>query len=249
MTRIVVTAILIVSTLWGSIATNLNPFKFDFWGLVVWPYMLAISTPFWCIAYLEIREAWCAARGQRSAYIAKFYKAQNETIINTACCGLIFSFIYWVVPIKYSWNSLDIAGLGLPFYISGIMNVRRLTEAKIANLKPKRAPIYLLLSLYIIFTMVAIYFMAINSAGGFKPYQAIWLQITIFCNGFFFLILSGKSLYFVNNAKMEFPSYIIDAFPVFIVSRFKILPLLAEEVEKWNRHMANEKRSQRKKKR
>jgi hypothetical protein len=238
-TKYLVVVALLIGTIWG--------FALPSSGLLQATYKLGFGSVMWGVATLYLCDFAAALTGRSSPYWQKFY-AENK--IDLYVCGIIGMTLILVLrlsPERYSWYSLDLALLGLPFFLYAIFAIHECATIKVAGHKfPTRARVALCLVFAGLYAFTILVLLNVQSKA-MPEYEALWYQISIFCGGLSALIFARQIPYMLKQGKVE-PS------PVFLAlfSGMKSSPGIyleaARAAQQWNRHVKLEKAALRKEK-
>jgi hypothetical protein len=147
----------------------------------------------------------------------------------------------------YSWYSLDLAMLGLPFFLYAIFAIQECATIKVAGHKfPLRARITLSLVFASLYAITILILLNVQSKT-MPEYEALWYQINIFCGGLSALIFARQIPYMLKQGRIE-PSPVL----LSVFSSMKSSPGIyveaARAAQQWNQHVKLEKATKRKEK-
>lgn len=238
-TKYLVVVALLIGTIWGFLLPSR--------GLLQAMYKLSFGSVTWGIATLYLCDFAAAITGHSSPYWEKFYAENKTDLYVCGIMGLALVLLFALPAERYSWYSLDLAMLGLPFFLYAIFAIQECATIKVAGHKfPLRARIALCLIFAGLFAITILILLNVQSKT-MPEYEALWYQINIFCGGLSALIFARQIPYMLKQGTLE-PS------PVFLAlfSGMKSSPGIyveaARAAQEWNQQIKLEKAALRKEK-
>jgi len=238
-TKYLVLGAILTGTIWGLFLPSS--------GLFQATYKFVFGSVMWGVATVYLCDFTMALAGRSSPYWQKFY-AENKT--DLFVCGLIGLALVVLMTLpseRYSWYNLDLALLGLPFFLYAIFAIHECATISVAG---RKLPLSARVSLYILFASMFVITMLVLrhvQSRTMPEYEALWYQITIFCSGIAALIFARQIPYMLKQGKIE-PSPVLLA----LFSSMKCSPGIYAEAarvsEHWNQQIKLEKAALRKKK-
>lgn len=215
-----------------------------------WNFLAALSpfdlgTPMWGVATIYIIDFVAALRGRNSPYMIEFYNSVKRDLTVSAIWGVTLFSILYLLPMKYSFSSLDIASFGMPLLICSVFAlIDGGTISIFKNRLPKRV-VFVLIAMvcgsYIYFA----YLLLEIGGNHFSPSKALWYQITILCTSFSAFIGSYLIRFVLVKQRLEVSPVILRLFEKMPGSSGQY-KLTAEMAQSWNQHVDELKEKSRK---
>lgn len=238
-TKYLVVVALLIGTIWG--------FSLPSSGLLQATYEMGFGSVMWGVATLYLCDFAAALTGRSSPYWQKFYNENKTDLYVCGITGLTLVLVLTLSPERYSWYSLDLALLGLPFFLYAIFAIHECATIEIAGHKlPLGVRIALCLVFAILYALTILVLLNVQSKT-MPEYEALWYQISIFCSGLSALIFARQIPYMLKQGKVE-PSPVFLALFSGIKSSFGIYAEIARAAQQWNEHVKLEKAEKRKEK-
>lgn len=238
-TKYLMIGAILIGTIWGLFLPSS--------GLLQSTYKLAFGSAMWGVATLYLSDFAVALAGGSSPFWQKFYADNKTDLFVCGITGLTLLLLLTLSSERYSWYSIDLALLGLPFFLYAIFAIHECATIKVAG---RRLPLRIRMALCILFaSLYAITILVLLSVQSktMPEHEALWYQISIFCSGLSALIFSRQIVYMLKQNKIE-PSPVLLA----VFSSMKFSPGIYAEVaraaQQWNQHVIREKAKLRKEK-
>jgi len=238
-TKYLVLVAIIIGTIWGFFLPSSSLFQAT--------YKWVFGSVMWGVATIYLCDFAMALVGRSSPYWQKFY-AENKT--DLFVCGVMgLTPVLLMTPSsgRYSWYNLDLALLGLPFFLYAISAIRKCATIKVAG---RTLPLRIRITLCTLFAsmyVVTIFVLRDVQSKTMPEYEALWYQITIFCSGLAALIFARQIPYMLRQGRIEPSPVLLDLF-----SSMKSSPGIyvdaARASQQWNQHIQLEKAALRKRK-
>jgi len=228
----------LIGTIWGLFLPSS--------GLLQATYKLGFGSVMWGAATLYLCDFSAAMTGRSSPYWKKFYAENKTDLYVCGFTGLTLVLLNLRSSDRYSWYSLDLALLGLPFFLYAISAIRECAAIKVAGHKlPLRVRATLCILFAGLYAITILILLNVQSKS-MPEYEALWYQISIFCAGLFSLIFARQIPYMLKHGAEPSP-ILLDMF-----SSMKFSPGIyaaaARAAQEWNQHVKLEKAALRKEK-
>jgi MFS family permease len=117
----------VIGTIWGLYLPSS--------GLLQATYKLGFGAVMWGVATLYLCDFVVALAGRSSPYWQKFYDDNKTDLYVCGITGLTLVLLVTLSSERYSWYSLDLALLGLPFFLYAIFAIHECATIKVAGRK------------------------------------------------------------------------------------------------------------------
>ena len=228
-----------IGTVWGMLLPSA--------GLLQATYKLVFGSLMWGVATLYLCDFAAALTGRSSPYWEKFYAEIKNDLFVCGVSGLTMILLVTRSYQQYSWYSLDLALLGLPFFLNAIVAIHECATIKVGGRTfPRRVRITLCTMLASLYAVITLILFDVQSKT-MPEHEALWYQISIFFAGVSALIFARQIPYMLKQGRIE-PS------PVFLrmfsgmKSSLGIYAQVALAAQHWNQQVKVEKAMHRREK-
>lgn len=210
-------------------------------------WIMSLGSSMWGVALIYLYDFFMAARGKNSPYMNEFYSGTKKDIAICSILGLTLLAIFYFAPASYSFTSIDLAGLGLPFILCSLADAISFRKIKVANLSLPKPALWFIFSLLIGAYIGSAYFLYQIVSNNYTASQALWLQITILSGSIYSFFAAAFIRFALEKQRLEPSPVLLDLLPK---NRFT-LGLYAETAkmtEIWNAEVEKRKAAIRKEK-
>lgn len=243
--RVIFHSLLISSLVWACFALKSNPFvllyNFEFFESLKLIYILGFTAIFWPIFYVEVADYLSSVLGRNGKLYKNYAKSIQKDIVVSALAALVLSSIYWLDLVPYSFSGVDLGFVGFPFLIHAIYTYFQIMKIKIAGKPVRKTPVFVMLVIVLIYTLLSYSILIKNSSGGFEAYQAVWFQLTILFASFFIFANANLQLHLVERSKFELSPFKKYFFNEVIKTKHRMYVEMEDYLNKLNSHISQEK--------
>ena len=190
------------------------------WGIVVnkgyssnYMFLAASYTSaFFGAALIYLYDFSMTQLGKNSSYMVEFYSELKTDLIVAIVFGLTLLLLFSSTPTAYSWSSIDLAGLGIPFLVYALINTFQLGSMRIGKNKlPQKIIVFMLLIQGVTYA-ISVYCLLYILNGKASTAQSIWIQLSIVSAALTFFFGAKQIGFIFRKQHMEVSPVLLNLF-------------------------------------
>jgi hypothetical protein len=234
--KYLIAVILLISFFWEKGFTS-NNFLLD-------SYRQMFGSTMWGAALLFLYDMAMAIIGRNSPYMIEFYSEIKKDLLVCVILTATTFTLFISIPTRYSFSSVDIAFLGLPFLVYSLVDTWESSKLEVAGNKMPRKAIWAMLAMIAIAYIFFFYLLREIVSNRFTSSQALWFQITIFFTSLYAFIGAKLIQFILKKQRLEISPVFLQLLLSMKITAGLCRPLV-EGAEEWNRQVKKMKTEQR----
>jgi hypothetical protein len=199
----IVMVISLSSLLWGwwalpHVAWHLCP--------ITLPLTFAIAlggSTMWGVASIYVIDLIASHLDRNSHFLKVFYKQLHDDLIGLVVMAVLTVGLTRRAGIVYNFTSTDIAGAGLPFFITAILTILRISGRSGALQFTSKAKVALI-SLNVAAVLISLLAVLRVMTNSVSPMASAWIQTTILAAGFAAYVGAKQLKYFYEHRRVAY---------------------------------------------
>jgi hypothetical protein len=218
--KYIVYAAMLIPLGWGMVSIGTFP-PFGTFGTGTFSAMgssflvdLAVlyASPLWGVALFYLYDFAMAMLGRNSPFMTEFYGELKTELMNAILGSVSLATLFFFMPSTYSLSNIDVAGAGLPFFISAVTGTVQCRKLKVAgNTLPARIVAFMTVVQLVIYGVGGYALLYVLSEKA-TPSQSLWIQLTFVCAALAFYFGTKQLRFFFDRERMELSPILVRLF-------------------------------------